>query len=71
MDERIGVEIVSRLQAGEGRARPHELIRELTRALDVPASAVKQTLAILIERGQMIYAYRDPCSYIELLPEDG
>ena len=69
MADRIGLEIVKCVRARQGRVRPHELIRELTSALGVSASAVKQALAALIERGEMTYAYRDPCSYVELLPE--
>lgn len=65
--ENIGEEIMVKVrQARESRVRPHVLLKELSDALDVPKSAIKQALALQIDRGKMTYSYRDPCSFVEL-----
>jgi hypothetical protein len=48
------------------RIRPIHAIQTLTRERDISASAVKGALEKLVNEGELVYTYRDPCSYVEI-----
>lgn len=48
------------------RLRPNALKQMLARELDVSAAAVKAVVRQLVEQGDLVYSYRDPCSYLEI-----
>jgi hypothetical protein len=48
------------------RMRPSELTRGLAQEVGLSAHAVKQIINELVEDMELVYAYRDPCSYVEI-----
>jgi len=47
------------------RVRPHDITATLTGESDIQPFTVKAAVEELVEEGELVYAYRDPCSYIE------
>ncbi len=48
------------------RQRPHEVEKILSKKLGVSLFIVKEALEDLVEQGELVFTYRDPCSYIEV-----
>jgi hypothetical protein len=48
------------------RIRPIDAIQTLRRRHDVSAFTVNDALADLVQEGELVYSYRDPCSYVEI-----
>jgi len=48
------------------RLRPSEAKRVLARELDISGLAVHEVVKDLVEEGDLVYSYRDPCSYVEI-----
>ncbi len=48
------------------RMRPNDAKQTLARELDVSPFSVKKAVRELVEEGDLVYAYRDPCSYLEI-----
>jgi len=67
MRERL-LELVA--SASNQRLRPIEARQELAGEFDISRSAVNGLVRALVEEGELVYAYRDPCSYLEI-PCDG
>ena len=47
------------------RIQPHDLEKSLSHETGVPISAVKEALKDLMQKGRLVFTYRDPCSYVE------
>ena len=68
--EQIEREILTTLQnADSGKLRPNTLIKAAAQSAGVPYARAKSALVRLARRQQLIYSYRDPCSFVEL-PEE-
>lgn len=50
----------------EQRLRPIHAIQTITRERDVSAFQANAALRDLVEDGELVYTYRDPCSYAEI-----
>lgn len=62
MKERL-VELVA--QAKDQRVRPHELEKVVESEFDLSRYTVGQALKDLVQDGELVFTYRDPCSYVE------
>ncbi len=63
LKERI-MELVA--NSKEQRLRPIHATQTITRERDASAFEVNAALKDLIEEGELVYSYRDPCSYVEI-----
>jgi hypothetical protein len=52
------------------RIRPIELEKKLDQEHGLLVSAIKVAVSELIDEGQLVYTYRDPCSYVEIPVEE-
>ena len=48
------------------RVRPIDAIQTLIRELGTSRHAVNEAVRGLVEDGELVYTYRDPCSYVEI-----
>ncbi len=48
------------------RLRPNEVKQLLAREFDISTAAVKAVFKQLVDGGDLVYSYRDPCSYLEI-----
>jgi hypothetical protein len=48
------------------RIRPRELEKTLSVEEEVPVSTIKKALRELIQKGKLVFTYRDPCSFVEI-----
>jgi len=48
------------------RVRPIDATQTLTRELGTSRFAVTAAVRDLVDHGELVYAYRDPCSYVEI-----
>ena len=62
LKERL-VELV--VQAKDQRVRPHELERIVESESQRSHYTVSEALKDLVEDGELVFTYRDPCSYVE------
>ena len=53
-------------EAENQRRRPHELHESLLHSSGVSRSAIQQALNDLVREGNLVFTYRDPCSYVEI-----
>ncbi len=53
------------LSAKDQRLRPRDLEKTITHEFKTSRSLAHDVLKDLIEKGNLVYAYRDPCSYVE------
>jgi hypothetical protein len=51
------------------RVRPTHLERRLVHERGVTPSSIKDAVDGLVAEGMLVYAYRDPCSYLEIPTE--
>ena len=58
------LDVVSR--APDRRIRPIDLERTIVGKGDSSKAVLKQALNALVEAAELIYTYRDPCSFLEL-----
>ena len=58
------------ISAKDQRLRPRELERTITHEFNTSRSLAHDVIKDLIKEGELVYAYRDPCSYVEF-PCDG
>lgn len=52
--------------APEQRIRPIDLAKRLEQEYRLPPSATKSAVNELVGDGELVYTYRDPCSYVEV-----
>jgi hypothetical protein len=48
------------------RIRPFELERKLEREHSLALSTIKHALRELVDARELVYTYRDPCTYVEI-----
>ena len=48
------------------RIRPFDLERKMARDHSLALSTVKDALKELMSKGELVFTYRDPCSYVEI-----
>ena len=48
------------------RMRPIDLTRQLAQESGLSAYVVNEIIKDLVEEADLVYAYRDPCSYVEI-----
>ncbi|MFC2171414.1 hypothetical protein ACFLU6_02135 [Acidobacteriota bacterium] len=48
------------------RVRPLELKKTVSSKLRLPGSLVKEALDDLVKSRELVFTYRDPCSYVEI-----
>jgi hypothetical protein len=53
------------VRAKDHRLRPREVERIITHEFETTRSLAHRVLKDLVEEGELVYAYRDPCSYVE------
>jgi hypothetical protein len=58
------------VSARDQRLRPRDLENTIRREFKTSRSLAHDVLKDLVEEGDLVYAYRDPCSYVEF-PYDG
>ena len=71
-NQRIKEEILVSLSvASNQRLRPHDVERILSHKLGVSIHTIHQGVKDLAEEGKLVYTYRDPDSYIEVVKAVG
>lgn len=66
--ERLKEEILALLSAAsDQRLRPHEVEKGLAHKLGVSIYTAQDAIRVLAEEGRLVFTYRDPTSYIEIL----
>jgi 1,2-phenylacetyl-CoA epoxidase catalytic subunit len=53
-------------EAEKHRRRPHELHESLLRSTGASRSVIQEALNDLVRDGELVFSYRDPCSYVEI-----
>jgi len=53
-------------EADNHRRRPHELHESLLRSTGASRSTIQRALTDLVRDGELVFTYRDPCSYVEI-----
>ena len=53
------------VSAKDQRLRPREVEKIITHEFKTSRSSAHDVLKDLVEEGELVYAYRDPCSYVE------
>ena len=48
------------------RMRPNDVTRQLVQERGLSAHTVSEIIKDLVEEQDLVYAYRDPCSYVEI-----
>ncbi len=48
------------------RLRPHEVEQQFAQELDLTTYVVHEAVKDLVEEGDLVYAYRDPCTFVEI-----
>lgn len=48
------------------RLRPTDAKQALAREMGLSTFSVNEALKALVEEGELVYSYRDPCSYVEI-----
>lgn len=51
--------------AKDQRLRPRDVEKTVAGEVRISVSSAKDALNDLVEQGELVYAYRDPCSYVE------
>lgn len=65
-------EIIQMVRAATNqRVRPRDLARSLSHKQQISLSEVRQALKDLIREGELVFTYRDPCSFVEFPAEKG
>ena len=65
--ERIMVAVC---EAADQRIRPIDLERKLVHEHGLAVSAIKDVLKELVDEGDLVFTYRDPCSFVEIPVEE-
>jgi len=56
------------IRAEDHRIRPHEVEKSVAEKMGVSRYVVTQAVNDLVEEGDLVFAYRDPCHYVEVPP---
>ncbi len=48
------------------RVRPTEVKQQLAQEMNLTPSVINEVIKDLVRDGELVYAYRDPCSYVEI-----
>ena len=56
--------------APDQRIRPVELEKKLEHEHGLALSAIKDVLKELVDESELVFTYRDPCSYVEIPVEE-
>ncbi len=48
------------------RIRPNEVKQQVAKEFNISVYQVNEMIKDLIEQEELVYAYRDPCSYVEI-----
>jgi hypothetical protein len=52
-------------EAPDHRVRPFEAARTLSHVKGISRQMFNQAVCDLVEEGELVYTYRDPCSFVE------
>jgi hypothetical protein len=64
--EQINEQIKRKVSGSEHhRIRPRDLEKALSHETGLPVSEIKSRLRDLIQKGELVFTYRDPCSFVE------
>ena len=60
--------MVQMIGATNHRLRPHEVEKSLSERLGISAFTAREAVKGLVKEGELVFTYRDPCSYLEIPP---
>jgi len=52
--------------AAHQRVRPNDVEQTLAQEFDVTVTEVNESIKELVAKDDLVYSYRDPCSYVEI-----